>query len=111
MDQIADDRIQPGIITGPEMDNGTLTNIQLIDGCLPEEFTIDLDPFRHLLPELFFHDLLHGTGNEIQVTFISHLEFDLVPYVGEQRPAIVVNRLVQHEGVGKLYDTSGRMLG
>jgi hypothetical protein len=110
MDKIADDGVQPCIVTGPEMYHRTLADIQLVDRGLLQELAVDNNTLSHLISQLFLHDLLHCLGNEIQVTLVRHLEFDLIPNVWEQRPAIVVDCLIQHKGVGKFNDPARRML-
>src|SRR5207244_12665469 len=51
-----------------------------------------------------------GLRNELEITVVSNVEFDLGPKIGKQRPRIVEHQCAQHFRVGKFDHSSARMV-
>src|ERR1041385_76162 len=109
--KIPDNCVQPGVRVHAKQHRWIFAHFELIHRRLGQDFTEDPSLCHHSLANFFGGDPLHRFRNEFEVAFISHTEFDFVPHIREDGPAVVVNGRTQYFGVRKLDDSSGRMIG
>src|SRR5437868_657950 len=65
--QIANDRLDPGVVADAEDDDWLLLDSQAIDRSLREKIPIDPDLLHHLGAELLFDDLPHDAFDELEI--------------------------------------------
>jgi hypothetical protein len=108
---VADDRIQPGVFADAKDDARSLVHFQFIDRSFRKQIAKNFDAFHHFLAQFCLGNLLHRLGNEFEIALVSNIKFDLVPNIREKRPRIVVNELVEHFFIREFDEAAARMVG
>src|SRR5688572_14800353 len=111
MNQILNDRFQPGIFAHAKEHRRALTHLDMIDRSSREQIAINLYLFDHGFTEFLFSNLLHGGSDEFQIAFISDMESNFIPDVREERPGIIEDRRIKNTRVWKFDQPSARMIG
>src|SRR5262249_41074196 len=108
--EIPDNCFQPRVFAHTKKNAWPLANLQFVNRGTSQQVTKCLHTLHHFLAQLFLRNPLHGTGDKLQVRVESDVKFDLVPDVGEERPRIVINDLVEHFLIWKLDDATAGVI-